>query len=150
MSSELQRMIKERRLTRIRADIELILKEMREAEVDLDEAKDSLVRKRFKWATIQGYYSMFHAARALVYRKGFREKSHHALLVALRNLLIGELGVVHVGDFEDAMRLREEADYGLTFSEAGATETVEAAERFFRKAREVLGAVAQGVGRGPD
>lgn len=138
MSSEFKRMIEERRLTRFKIDRGLILKEMREADSDLYEAKDSLERKKFKWATIQGYYSMFHVARALIYSKGFREKSHYALLVALRNLLVRELGTKSIEDFENAMSLREEADYGLTFSEAGAIETIEAAEEFFKKAKEVL------------
>jgi len=138
MSSEFKRMIEERRLTRIRADRNLILKEMREADADLAEAKDSFKGSKFKWATIQGYYSMFHAARALVYSKGFREKSHHALVVALRCLLAKELGIRLIEDFENAMRLREEADYGLTFSETGARETIESAEVFLNKAREVL------------
>ncbi len=131
-------MVEERRLTRIKVDRNLILKEIREAEADLIEAKDSVERSRFKWATIQGYYSMFHAARALIYSKGFREKSHYALLVALRNLFARELGTNLIKDFENAMNLREEADYGLTFSEAGAIETIEAAETFFKKAKEVL------------
>ncbi|MEM2982585.1 MAG: HEPN domain-containing protein, partial [Candidatus Bathyarchaeia archaeon] len=67
MSSEFERMIEERRLTQIKVDRDLTLKEIREARADLIEAKDSLERNRFKWATIQGYYSMFHAARALIY-----------------------------------------------------------------------------------
>ena len=138
MSSEFQRMIEDRRLTRFRADRNLILKEMREAEADPNEAKDSLRRNKFKWTTIQGYYSMFHTARALVYTKNLREKSHYALLVALRDLWVGELGTKLIEDFGNIMRLREEADYGLTFSEAGAIETVEAAEAFFNRARAVL------------
>jgi len=79
MRSEFERMIEERRLTRFKIDRALILKEMREAETDLNEAKDSLERKKFKWATIQGYYSMFHVARALVYSKGFTEREAEKL-----------------------------------------------------------------------
>lgn len=43
-------------------------------------------RNKFKWATIQAYYSMFHAARALLYSAGYREKSHPALLTALNEI----------------------------------------------------------------
>ena len=81
---------------------------------------------------------MFHAARALVYSKVFREKSHYALLVALRNLLVREIGIELIKAFEDAMNLREEADYGLTFSEAGAFEAVKTAKAFLKKTKEVL------------
>ncbi|MEM2982584.1 MAG: hypothetical protein QXH17_05410, partial [Candidatus Bathyarchaeia archaeon] len=68
----------------------------------------------------------------------FTEKSHYALLVALRNLFIKDLGTKLIEDFEGAMSLRQEADYGLTFSEAGAKETIEAAEIFLKKAKEIL------------
>jgi len=135
--NEFRRFIEERKLTRIRIDRKLVLKEIDGATSDLEEAKDSLSRKKFKWATIQGYYSMFHAARALVYSKGFREKSHYALRVALRELF-SELEEDVIRSFEEAMSLREEADYGLIFSEEGATEVINNAERFLKKAKELL------------
>ena len=138
MSSELERMLDERRLTRIRADRGLICKALRESEADLSEAKDSLERGKFKWATIQGYYSAFHAVRALIYRKGLREKSHYALLIALRSLYDEELGMDLIERFGNAMTLREAADYGTTSSEAGAKETMEAANALLNKAKKVL------------
>jgi uncharacterized protein (UPF0332 family) len=136
--SEFKRFVDERRLIRIGIDRKLILKEIEGAASDLEDAKDSLSRKKFKWATIQGYYSMFHAARALVYSKGFREKSHYALLVALRELFGGQLEADSIEDFDEAMGLREEADYGLVFSEGAAREIVDDAEKFLSKAKAIL------------
>jgi len=136
--SEFRRFIEERKLIRIRIDRKLVLKEIDGATSDLEEAEDSLSRKKFKWATIQGYYSLFHAARALVYSKGFREKSHYALLVALTELFSNELEEDAIRSFEEAMSLREEADYGLIFSEEGATEVINNAERFLKKAKEIV------------
>jgi uncharacterized protein (UPF0332 family) len=138
MTAEFRRMVDERRLLRARVNRGLIIKEIQVAEADLNDARDSLKERKFKWATIQGYYSMFHASRALVYGQGFREKSHYALLVALRSLLPEKIGASLIKDFEDAMSLREEADYGLTFSEDGASSSVEGAERFLKRAREIL------------
>ncbi len=135
--SEFKRFIDERRLIRIGVDRKLVLKEIEGSVSDLEEAKDSLSRQRFKWATIQGYYSMFHAARALVYNKGFREKSHYALLIALRELFNGQLAE-SIQDFHEAMGLREEADYGLAFSEDAARETVDDAEKLLSKAKAIL------------
>jgi uncharacterized protein (UPF0332 family) len=60
------------------------------------------------------------------------------LLVALRSLLPEKIGASLIKDFEDAMSLREEADYGLTFSEDGASSSVEGAERFLKRARGIL------------
>ena len=93
----------------------------------------------FKWAIIQGYYSIFHAARALVYSKGFREKSHYALLVAIQELFHDELESFLIQGFGDAMNLRQTADYGLTFSEEGAFNVIETAEKFLLKTKEILG-----------
>ena len=136
--SMFKRFVEERKLIRISVDRKLILKEIEGAISDLEEAKDSLSRKKFKWAIIQGYYSMFHAARALVYSKGFREKSHCALLVALRELFKNLLESELIENFEEAMSLREEADYGLIFSEEGATSIVNNAEKFLKKVKEIL------------
>src|SRR3989304_9260215 len=136
--SQFKRYIEEGRLTRIEIDRKLILKEDEGATSDLEEAKDSLRRKKFKWATVQGYYSMFHSARALLYSKGFREKSHYALLVALRELFRNQLELEIMQDFEEAMNLREEADYGLVFSEEASTRIVTNATKFLERTREIL------------
>ena len=136
--SQFRRFVEEGKLTRIGIDRRLTLKEVEGAVSDLEEAKDSLLRKKFKWATVQGYYSMFHSARALVYSKGFREKSHYALFVALRELFRNQLEFEIIQNFEEAMSLREEADYGLVFSEEGATSIVDNAEKFLNKVKEIL------------
>jgi len=93
----------------------------------------------FKWATVQAYYAMFHSARALLYSQGYREKSHRALLTALREIFpSGELGNELFEDFSNAMDLREEADYGMTFSETGAEEVVEKARNFIQRVKKIL------------
>ena len=136
--SDFGRFVEDRRLIRIKIDRKMILKEIEGAMSDLEEATNSLSRQKFKWATIQGYYSMFHAARALVYSKGFREKSHYALLVAIRELSESQLGTELIRNFEEAMNLRQEADYGLVFSEEGAKTIVHSAQKFLNRVKEIL------------
>lgn len=137
MSFKFRQLLEERRLVRIKPDRKLVLKEIEGAKSDLVAAK-SFRDGIFKWATIQGYYSIFHAARALLYSKGFRERSHYALLVAVQELFSDELERSLIQGFEDAMNLRQTADYGLTFSEEGAIDVMETAEKFLLKANEVL------------
>jgi uncharacterized protein (UPF0332 family) len=138
MSLKLRQLLEERRLIRIKPDRKLVLKEIEGAKSDLETARKSFSDGIFKWATIQGYYSIFHAARALLYSKGFREKSHYALLIAVQELFSDELERSLIQGFEDAMNLRQTADYGLTFSEEGAIDVVETAEKFLLKANEIL------------
>jgi uncharacterized protein (UPF0332 family) len=138
LSTEFTRFIEERRLIKTKISRGMILKELEAADSDLRDAKDSVKQGKYKWATIQGYYSMFHGSRSLLYDKGFREKSHYALLVAIRELYSNILEPSMVDAFEEAMNLRQEADYGLKFSKAGASEVVEEAELFLRRVKELL------------
>ena len=73
-----------------------------------------------------------------MYSRGFREKSHYALLIALRELFKNELENSLILSFEQAMDLRQEADYGLKFSEVGAIETVESAEELLKRVEELF------------
>ncbi|OGL45930.1 MAG: hypothetical protein A2149_01235 [Candidatus Schekmanbacteria bacterium RBG_16_38_11] len=83
---------------------------------------------------------MFHAARALIYSKGYREKSHYYLLVALQALFVDE-GLLEeelTKDFHTAMVLREGADYHGEFSKEGAESSIESATKFLQKAEAIL------------
>ena len=70
------------KIVRIAIDPALAEKELREAESDLAAAERSLAQDQEKWAIIQGYYSLFHTLRSMVFRKGYREKSHRCLRYA--------------------------------------------------------------------
>lgn len=63
----------------------LASKELDLAEEDLISAEKSFLNNGYKWATIQSYYSMFHTARALLYSKGYREKSHFCLIESIHS-----------------------------------------------------------------
>jgi uncharacterized protein (UPF0332 family) len=138
VNTEIQRLLNERKLVKAPISSDMISKEIAAAQSDLSDAQDSLQSNKFKWATIQGYYSMFHSARALLYSKGFREKSHIALFLALRALFYKEIEASLIRQFEECMSLRQEADYGLTFSENGALEVIDGAEKMLAKSKQIL------------
>ena len=136
VSTEIARLLSERKLLKANISKDIILKEIESAQTDLQDAQDSLQQNKFKWATIQGYYSIFHSTRALLFSKGFREKSHYALLLAMRELFPKELGSSLMLQFEEAMGLRQEADYGLKFSETGAIDTIDSGASFLKKSKK--------------
>ncbi len=118
----------------------LVDKELKVALDDLAEAKDRFKNERYKYATIDAYYATFHAARALLFSKGYRERSHYALYIAIEALFV-ETGVLekrssHI--LKDSMSLREDADYGGQFSKDGASLSINNAEEFINKAKEAL------------
>jgi uncharacterized protein (UPF0332 family) len=120
---------------------ELVKKELAVAQNDLDDSKAGFEAERYKWSTIQGYYAMFHAARALLYSRNYREKSHYALSVALKALFVEEnlLDIRYIRNLLNAMNLRESADYEADFSRDGAEAVIESAEGFILEASSILG-----------
>ena len=138
LSPAFLKLIEERKITKIRRDPSLVEKEIAAAKSDLKDAQESLGLKKYKWATIQGYYAIFHCARALLFIEGYREKSHHALFVAIRELYAGKIERSLIQEYEHGIYLRQEADYGLKFSQAGALDVIETAKRFMDRTRSIL------------
>jgi uncharacterized protein (UPF0332 family) len=83
---------------------------------------------------------MFHAARALTYSRGYREKSHYCLAIALKALFVdeGTMDARLARDFLNAMNLREAADYEAKFSQSGAKAVIASAERFIERATAII------------
>ena len=138
--NEFEKCLKERRIVTIEASREMIEKELEGAKYDLSSAEESLQDKDYKWASVQAYYSIFHAAKALVFKKGYREKSHYCLLIALRELYVQtkELDSEFADNFEMIMDIRHEADYALTYEEESARIAIENARNFLEKALSLL------------
>jgi len=140
MNLEFQKALDKRRILHFSKGKMLIKKELKEALDDLNEAEDRLNNKRYKYVIITSYYSMFHSVRALIYSKGYREKSHYYLLVALQALFVdkGLLEEELAKDFHAAMMLREGADYHGEFSKEGAESSIESAAKFLQKVKAIL------------
>lgn len=114
--------------------------ELKAAAEDLKDAKALFKQKRLKYATIAGYYSLFHSARVLLYSRDFREKSHYCLKVAIAELFVKEkiLDFEFLDFFDEAIGLREAADYENLFSKDGAKRAIKNAEKFLSTVKEIL------------
>ena len=132
--------VEKRRIVHFPEAIHLAAPELDDAKNDLMSAKEELAKSGFKWATIKGYYSIFHSARALLYSKGYRERGHFCLYLAIRELFVKEhqLDEKLVEDFKNSMVLREDADYGRNFSKQGAESTISVADNFLKEANRII------------
>jgi len=137
---EFERCLDKRWLVRMSEARYLVTKELEVAQDDLAEAEAGYQRGSYKWSTIQSYYAMFHAARSLLYSRGYREKSHHCLSVAMRHLFISEgvLSETLIDDMDDARALREDADYRAKFSSASAQYNLKSASRLVDRVSALL------------
>ena len=133
MKFRFEECIERGKIVKIPIDPALVKKELQEAAADLAAAEHSFIEKQMKWAIIQGYYSLFHSLRSLVFAKGYREKSHRCLKFAVEALLIdeGELDPDVLNCFSFAMDLREGADYGCIYDAESAGTVVASARTVY-------------------
>ena len=125
-------------LQKTRPDAVLAEKEWREALLDLSEAKALLKGEMFKRSIEAGYYSMFHAAKAILFKNGFREKAHFAIIVVLEDLAKkGKLEQRFVDDYRAALHAREGADYHYTHSKETASDLLSIADEFVAEMKRI-------------
>jgi uncharacterized protein (UPF0332 family) len=126
-------------ITKIKPDKKLVEKELKEANYDLERANVALEQKDFKWSIIKSYYSMFHAAKAILFSLGLKERRHFAVGVVLEELSAeGKLKSKIINDFKASMSAREEADYRYIYSEETARYLVDVAEEFLEEMKKLL------------
>lgn len=136
---EIDELMEKGYLTRISVDKKLISKELEEAEYDLGRANIALGQKDFKWAIIKAYYSMFHAAKSLLFSLGLKERKHFAVGMVLEQLNEdGKLESKYVNDFRAAMSSREDVDYRYVHSSDTAIYIVDIAEEFLDKIKKMV------------
>ena len=132
--------LNKRKIVKFAPAKKLTSRELKVAEEDLKAASESLNAGKEKWATVQTYYAMFHTARALLYSKGYREKSHYCLIAAIKALFVAEglLDLNLVEAFAMAKVLRENADYDNEYSKESAASLVEKTKKFLTAGKRIL------------
>jgi len=136
---DIRECLKKGYLMRVRPDKKLVEKELGESRYDFDKAADNLKKGDYKWSIIAGYYAMFHAARALLFSLGYKEKRHFAINIVLEELSMkGMLESRHINYFSSAMEAREGADYSYKYSEERAEELMEYAEKFISEMKKLI------------
>ena len=104
-----------RLLRKIAPDEEKTKKSLEISKQRLNEAEMAIELKIFQYAILESYMSMFHAARALLYKDGIQEKSHFAIFIYLKEKYSDKIPL-HILNFLNIHRTeRHEAMYGLEY-----------------------------------
>jgi uncharacterized protein (UPF0332 family) len=126
-------------LKRIERNDKMIKKEIESSIYDLKRSEQSFEFDDYKWATIKAYYSIFHAAKALIISKGYIEKKHFAIGVVLEYLAtIKQIDYKIVTDFHAALGSREDADYRHIYSKETSEYIIEIAKEFIPIIKKIL------------
>ena len=107
------------------------------AEECLEEAKNLLSSGFYRGAVSRAYYSMYHAAKALLLTRHIAPKKHAGVLrmLGLEFVNKGYLEEIYAEAYKFAFDIRQKADYGIEFKieKETAEEVVKNAEIFLQR-----------------
>jgi uncharacterized protein (UPF0332 family) len=132
---------KKRLLRRTKPDLLKVTKALEMAGLKKERAQDLFENDFFEESIVSSYTSMFHAARALLFREGIIEKSHACVVSYLREHYSSELGQDKI-NWLDTYRLeRHESFYGLEKSsvdEHEVEDALEKSEKFLETIQQII------------
>lgn len=127
---------------------EEVAKHIELAEEELSSAQLLLQNGRLRDAISRAYYSMFHAARALLLIKGVNPKKHSGVvrMFGLHFVDEGFIEKAYAKYLTSAFSLRSRADYDVYYtpSTEEAESVVENAERFLERIKRALEGITHG------
>jgi uncharacterized protein (UPF0332 family) len=135
-----------RLLRRDKPDARKSERSLQVAAAKLEQAQRSYSHEIYDASLVLAYTSMFHTARAVLFRDGVLEKSHVCLVEYLRQEYSkkGRISEGYVNSLDRMRTDRHEAIYGLE-----TTVTKEQAEHAIRQCREFMEIVKKLVSRDP-
>lgn len=96
----------------------------------------------FEGAIINAYASMFHSARALLFKDGFKERSHFAVYVFVSEKYGNQIERKYLSELNALRLTRHELMYGLEKSaevqESNADTAIKMAEGFLDAVRKIV------------
>ncbi|MBI5227550.1 HEPN domain-containing protein [Candidatus Micrarchaeota archaeon] len=102
--SELDKCFRTGQLKKSVPDMEKAKASLISSEENQKDAQVQLDNKSYKWAFIAAYASMFHAARALLFKDGVKERSHFCLYLYVKEKYGG---IIEEKYFSEINTLRE-------------------------------------------
>ena len=122
-------------LKRTSPDMENALRSLELSRSNIEDAVENMSIHRYRVVAILSYTAMFHAARAILFRDGIKERSHECIPVYLKEKYTELETLANILD--SYRRFRHDAIYGLDFAidEKEAKAALDSAKEFLEKIR---------------
>ena len=118
--------------------IEKAEKSIENAKLYLKQANDSFQAENYNLVIVCAYTSMFHAARALLFKDGVRERSHICLILYIKSKYqnLGEYAAL----IDSYRKSRHAAIYSLEYliTEIDAKEAINDGEMFLKEVEKII------------
>ncbi len=125
-------------LKRMSPDMENARRSLQLSMSNIEDAAENLSIRRHRVVAISSYMAMFHAARAILFRDGVKERSHECIPVYLKEKY-PDLETL-ANTLDAYRRFRHNAVYGLDFimNEDDAREALNSAKEFLERVRGIV------------
>ena len=118
-----------------KSSIEMAQHKLRLAEAEFE-------HRLFESATISAYTAMFHSGRALLFRDGFKERSHFAVYIYTSEKYSNKIERKYLSELNSLRLQRHDLMYGLEknieVQESDADTTIKMAEGFLQAIQKIL------------
>ena len=126
-------------LKRIPVDNENALRSLELSESNIEDAAENLRIRRYRVVVVSSYTAMFHAARAILFRDGVKERSNECIPIYIKE---SYPQLERIANTLDAYRrFRHNAIYGLdlTLDETEARAALDSARELLEEVRKIMG-----------
>jgi len=134
--------LKEGLLAKAMPSLEKARSSVRMAEHKLELALKELKHEIFENAVVSAYASMFHSARALLFKDGFKERSHFAVFVYVNEKYSGRIERKYINELNSLRLQRHDLMYGLEKSaeiqKTEAESAIQMAKGFLESIKKIL------------
>ena len=142
MVSGFKECIEKELLKRIPPSEENCTRSLNKAKKWLEEAEKSFENKIYQSSVLSSYLAMFHSARAILFRDGYREKSHYCVARYLEEKYVKtgklERKWVELLDYYREMRHNNQYDLSFFVSEKEAKNSLISAREFFERMEKLI------------
>lgn len=113
---------------------------LKKAKILLGESKDNLESNRLNSAVLTSYLAMFDAAKSLLFKDGFREKSHACVARYMEEKYSNKIKPEFIELFDRFRSSRHETQYNVFYYplESDAKEMIEFADKFIRQIEKII------------
>ena len=129
-------------LTKTKPDLPKAKSSVEMAKHKLELAKTEFEHDIFEGAIINAYASMFHSARALLFKDGFKERSHFAVYVFVSEKYSNKIERKYLSELNSLRLTRHELMYGLEkneeVQESNADTAIKMAEGFLNAVEKLV------------
>jgi len=114
------------------------------AKTNLADAKNQFAGRLYNWAFIASYTSMFHSARALLFKDGVKERSHFCLCFYVREKYQRVIEMKYLNELDILREQRHRIFYGdedvviKQVQETEADSAVKLAEGFLQAVKRIV------------